>query len=357
MMIVLAMLPLSLSACNRHTEPPHEEHHKIVATSPQLKAVTRTERYVCQIHSQRHIDVKALEMGYLEEITVKEGQHVKAGDVLFKVRPILYESKLAAEKAEARLAQIEFNNTKTLLEKNVVSQQKLLLLEAKLDKANAKAQLAAAELGFATVRAPFDGIIDRLLRQQGTLVQEGEILTTLSDNSLMWVYFNVPEREYFEYKASHDQEKGLLIELELANHQKFTQNASNLVIESVFNNQIGVIPFRADFPNPDRLLRQGQTGTVLISRVQNEAIVIPQRAVFEVLDKQYVYVIDKDDVVHQREIDPDYELEDIYVLKSGLGVDDRIVLEGARQVRDGDKIEYEDRRAEEVVAQLKYHAE
>src|SRR4029079_8179044 len=227
-------------------EPPHEEHHKIVATSPQLKAVTRTERYVCQIHSQRHIDVKALEMGYLEEITVKEGQHVKAGDVLFKVRPILYESKLAAEKAEARLAQIEFNNTKTLLEKNVVSQQKLLLLEAKLDKANAKAQWAAAELGFATVRAPFDGIIDRLLRQQGTLVQEGEILTTLSDNSLMWVYFNVPEREYFEYKASKDQEKGLQIELELANHEKFIQNASNLVIESVFNNQIGVIPFRAD---------------------------------------------------------------------------------------------------------------
>jgi membrane fusion protein, multidrug efflux system len=217
--------------------------------------------------------------------------------------------------------------------------------------------LAAAELGFATVRAPFDGIIDRLLRQQGTLVQEGEILTTLSDNSLMWAYFNVRERDYLEYKASHDQEKGMLIELELANHEKFTQNASNLVIESVFNNQTGVIPFRADFPNPERLLRQGQTGTVLISRVQDEAIVIPQRAVFEILDKQYVYVIDKDDVAHQREIEPDYELEDIYVIKSGLAVDERIVLEGARQLHEGDKVEYEDRRAEEVVAQLKYHAE
>lgn len=355
--LLLALMSLPLSACSRHEEQHQEEHHKIVATSPQLKSVTRTERYVCQIHSQRHINVKAMEMGYLEEITVKEGQHVKAGDVLFKVRPILYETEFAAETAEANLAQIEFDNTKRLLEKNVVSQQKLLLLEAKLAKANARAKLAGAKLNFATIRAEFDGIIDRLRHQQGSLVREDEVLTTLSDNSVMWVYFNVPESQYLEYKSGSDKEKKLKIELELANHEKFGEAAKNLVIEAVFNNQIGVIPFRADFPNPDRLLVQGQTGTVLISRVQKDALVIPQRATFPILQKEYVYVIDKEDVVHQREIEKDYELEDVYVIKGGLSADDRIVLEGTRQIHDGDKVEYEDRQPEEVLAQLKNHAE
>jgi membrane fusion protein (multidrug efflux system) len=89
--------------------------------------------------------------------------------------------------------------------------------------------------------------------------------------------------------------------------------------------------------------------------VQKDAIVIPQRAVFEVLAKQYVYVVDKDDVAHQREITVQDELEDIYVLKDGLAVDEKIILEGGRQVRDGDKVEYEDREADKLA--YKYHAE
>ena len=149
----------------------------------------------------------------------------------------------------------------------------------------------------------------------------------------------------------------LKIELVLANGQKFEHLGKIGAIEADFNNETGNIPFRADFPNPDRLLRHGQTGTVLISRVQNDAIVIPQRATFEVLSKRYVYVVDNEDVVHQREIKYSNELDDIFVIKSGLGVNDKIVLEGLRQIRDGDKVEYEDRAAEQVAANLKYHAE
>ena len=194
----------------------------------------------------------------------------------------------------------------------------MLLLEAKLAKAQAKADLATAELNFATVKAPFDGIVDRLHHQQGSLVEEGEILTTLSDNSVMWVYFNVPEARYLEYMADLNQHKeDLKIELMLANGNKFDQIGKIGAIEADFNNENGNIPFRADFPNPDRLLRHGQTGTMLISRVQNDAIVIPQRATFEVLQKRYVYVVDKDDVAHQREIVIQNELEDLFVIKKG----------------------------------------
>jgi len=355
---LLALVCFSLPACSTHREEHHHEAHKILATTPQSKAITLTQEYVCQIHSQRHIQVRALEMGYLEAIKVKEGQPVKQEDLLFTVKPILYSSKLDAEKAEVELAQLEYAYTEKLHQDKVVSKNEVKLLEAKLAKAKAKMNIAAAELDFATVKAPFDGIIDRLQLQQGSLVQEGEVLTTLSDNSVMWVYFNVPEARYLEYMAELNQHKDeLQVELVLADHTKFSQAGKIGAIEADFNNQTGNIKFRADFPNPDRLLRHGQTGTVLISRVQHDAVVIPQRAVFEVLAKQYVYVVDKDDVAHQREITVQDELEDIYVLKSGLGVDEKIVLEGIRQIRDGDKVEYEDRHAEQVAANLKYHAE
>jgi membrane fusion protein (multidrug efflux system) len=329
-----------------------------VATSPQSKAVTITEQYVCQIHSKRHIKVRALEMGYLEEITVKEGQQVNAGDVMFKVIPTLYQAKLDAEQAEAHVAQLKYKYTKKLVQDKVVSANELALVDAERAKAEAKANQALAELNFASIKAPFDGIIDRLKQQQGSLVEEGEILTTLSDNSLMWVYFNVPEARYFEYMADLKQKKdGMKIELMLANGQKFDQPGKIGAIEADFNNETGNIPFRVDFPNPERLLRHGQTGTVLIHRVVNDALVIPQRATFENLAKRYVYVLDKDDVAHQREIVVANELEDVFVIKEGLDVNDRIVLEGTRQIRDGEKVECEDRRPEEVVAQLKYPAE
>lgn len=356
--LAMALISLALPACNNAPPEHHHEAHKILATNPQSKPVTLVQQYVCQIRSQRHIEVRALEMGYLEVIPVKEGQSVKQDDLLFTVKPILYKSKLDAENAEAQLAQLEYDYTKKLFEDKVVSKQEVALLAAKLAKAQAKAQLAAAELDFATVKAPFDGIIDRLQLMQGSLVQEGEVLTTLSDNSVMWVYFNVPEARYLEYMNELRQHKDeLQIELVLADHSKFNQIGKIGAIEADFNNKTGNIKFRADFPNPDRLLRHGQTGTILVSRVQNDAIVIPQRAVFEVLAKRYVYVVDKDDVAHQREIEVQDELEDVYVLKSGVGVDEKIVLEGIRQVRDGDKVEYEDRDAQKVAENYKNHAE
>jgi membrane fusion protein, multidrug efflux system len=356
LLVILAPLTaLCFSACN-HVEEQHHEAHTITATMPQKTAVTLTQPYVCQIHSQRHIKVRALEMGYLEEIRVKEGQQVKKGDVLFTVIPILYQKKAEAEKAEANLAQLQFKYTQKLAADKVVSDNEVLLRQAELQKADAKADLAKAELDFATVKAPFDGIIDRLHLQQGSLVEEGEVLTTLSDNSLMWVYFNVPEKRYLEYMQDPHKDE-LKIELMLASGKKFENVGKIGAIEADFNNETGNIPFRADFANPDRLLRHGQTGTVMISRVQNDALVIPQRATFEVLAKRYVFVIDKDDIVHQREITYSNELDDIFVIDKGLEPGDKIVLEGLRQVKDGDKVEYEDRASEQVASHLKYHAE
>jgi membrane fusion protein (multidrug efflux system) len=345
----------------KHEEQPHQEHQTIVVTSPKAMDVVITQPYVCQIHSQRHIDVCALENGYLQGISVREGQAVKKGDVMFKIVPILYQAKYEAEKAEARLAELEFNNTRKLFENKgqaIVSENEVLLFQAKLAKAQAKVKQAEAELNFTEVRAPFDGIVDRQHEQLGSLIKEGEFLTTLSDNSVMWVYFNVPEADYLEYMAASDRDKqDQKIELVLANGNKFPHTGKIGAIEAQFNNETGNIAFRADFPNPEGLLRHGQTGTVLIHRTLHNALVIPQRATFEILANLYVWVVGEDHVAHQREIVIQNEMEDIYVIKSGLDVKDKIVLEGGRQVRDGEKVEYEFRSPEEVMANQKNHAE
>src|SRR5690606_15639770 len=134
--------------------------------------------------------------------------------------------------------------------------------------------------------------------QEGSLIEEGDMLTTVSDNSVMWVYFNVPEADYLEFKAAQDLHGGgdpqrlrlprSKCELQLANGKLFRQPAAeNITVESTFDNETGNIQFRADFPNPNGLLRHGQTGTLLLSSTLTDAIVIPQRSTFEILDKQY----------------------------------------------------------------------
>ncbi len=377
--IVLALFSLSLPAChNTHAaDHQHEEHHKIVLTSPEAKDIIVTQQYVCQIHSQRNTDVCALQGGYLEAINIKEGQAVKEGDVMFQIMPVLYQARLDAEQAELQVAQIEYDTTKKLAEgdRPVVSQRDLATHAAKLAKAQANLAKAKAELAFATVRAPFDGIIDRQLKQQGSLIKEGEVLTNLSDNSVMWVHFNVPEANYLKDMAvlAHEMKlnpnatsqevlvemnRTAKLELMLANGKKFPHPGKFGSLGGKFNNETGNTDYRADFPNPERLLRHGQTGTLLIHRTLHNAIVIPQRAVFEVLDKQYVYVVGADNVVHQRLITVQDEMDDIFIIKSGLSVHDKIVLEGVRQVHEGEKVsDTEFRSPEEALANQKNHAE
>ncbi|WP_425618123.1 efflux RND transporter periplasmic adaptor subunit [Anatilimnocola sp. NA78] len=372
--VLLALVVTFQSGCSSHSDSHEASHaeshsggehaHTILVTSAAKKEVISTQQYVCQIHSCQHIEVRALEGGYLQEIRIKEGQTVKKGDLLFKILPALFEAKLATEVAEVERSQIEFDNAKNLSDKGIVSPQELALKKAELAKAQAKVMLAKAELNFTNITAPFDGIVDRQRSQLGSLIEEGDVLTTLSDNSHMWVYFNVPESRYIEYKTDLDMAKAegkdehhLTIELKLANGQKFSEQGKIGAIEADFNNTTGNIAFRADFPNPGGLLRNGQTGTILIHRTLNDAIVIPQRATYEILAKQYAYVVDADNVVHQRDITVESEQDDIFVIKDGIREGEKLVLEGIRQVRDGDKVEFEFRTPEQVLGKLKFHAE
>jgi membrane fusion protein (multidrug efflux system) len=363
--IGLALVSLSLSGCERAAEAHTAEvEQNIVATSPLKKDIITTQQYVCQIHSRRHIEICALERGYLQQIEVKEGQKVEEGQSMFKIVPIIYQARLDSDLAEAELAKIEYVNTKSLYDQKVrgqsiVAKPEVAIAQAKLQRAEAQVKLARAELNFADIKAPFDGIMDRLMQQQGSLIEEGDVLTTLSDNEVMWVYFNVPEARYLEYMAAGEDEKASeVVELQLANGDKFPEPGKIAAIEAQFNNENGNIAFRADFSNPKHLLRHGQTGNILIHRKVNDAILIPQRAVFEVLDQLYVFVVDKDGTVRQREISVAGEQEDIFIIKSGLDVNDKFILEGVREVHNGQKLEkYEFQKPTEALSNLKYHAE
>ena len=340
----------------------HEGHarHKIITTTAIAKDVTITEQFVCQIHSRRHIDLKSLEDGYLEAIEIKEGQMVKKGDVLFTILPTMYNAQLKADLAEAELARVEFDNTRKLVLQGVVSDQELKMAKARVSKALAKVKMAKAELDFASIKAPFDGMIDRLMEQEGSFIEAGEMLTTISDNDVMWVYYNVPEAKYLEFQEATNQGRdidSLDFKLKLANHKIFPQSGKFGTIEGEFDNTTGNIKFRTDFPNPDRMLRHGQTGSVLVSQNLSDAVVIPQRATYEILADRFVFVVGDDCVVKQRKIKILHENEDIFVIESGLEAGEKIIFEGIRQVKDGDKIECEDKRPEELLKDLKFHAE
>jgi membrane fusion protein, multidrug efflux system len=292
--LILRLIALDLPVGNAYGQQAQDDARKITVAVVQSKSATITQRYLCRINSHRHIEVRSPTDGYIAASPIKMGQDVKRGDLLLQVGPTTDERKPFAENR---------------------------------DKA-------------VSINAPFDGLVGRLPRQRGSFVLKGETLTTLSDNSLMWVYFNVPETNYLEYMAGRNRGKDEWpIELILADGSKFNQVGKIGAIEAMFNSETGDIAFRADFPNPDRLLRHGQTGTVLIHQVLNDAAVIPQRATFEINDKRYVYVVDEDHLAHRREVVIQNVTEDLFVVKQGVGVGDRIVLEGVRLVGDGDKVE------------------
>lgn len=355
-MVKLFIACYVLISCNPHKEH-HKENIKFKITSPIKKDTVITKDYVCQIHAIRHIELRALEKGYLQKIWVDEGQFIKKGQPMFKIMPNVYEAELNKAKAEADVASIEYNNTKLLAKSNIVSPNELAMSKAKYEKANAEVLMAKTHLGFTNINAPFTGIMDHFHVREGSLLDEGELLTTLSDNSKMWVYFNVPEAEYLDYMMNGKKDQSKEVFLMLANNKEFNQKGIVETIEGEFNNETGNIAFRATFPNPDKILRHGETGSILMKLPLKDALIIPQKATFEVLDKKFVFVLDKENKVHQREITIEEELPHLFVVKEGLDETDKFILDGIRLVKEGEEVTYDFLNPKEVITSLDLYAE
>ena len=337
-----------------------EEKKEIVTysvTSPLMVDTSFTKEYVSQIRAVRDIEIRSQEKGFLQNIYVDEGQYVKAGQLLFRIMPKMYETEALKAEAEVKAAEVELLNTQSLADKDIVSKNELAMAKAKLAGANAGHSLAKIHLSFTEIRAPFSGYIDRIPKKLGSLIDEGELLTTLSDNSDVYAYFNLSEPEYLSYQEDKKGRADTHVNLLLANNNVLKYKGEVQTVESEFENETGNIAFRARFPNPDGLLRNGETGKVLMKIPLKNTLVIPQKATYEVQDKIYVFVVSKDNVIHSQLIAIRGELPDLYVVESGLGKDDKILLEGIQNVKDGDKIKFKFENPTEVAANLKLKAE
>ncbi|WP_449397610.1 efflux RND transporter periplasmic adaptor subunit [Chryseobacterium wanjuense] len=312
---------------------------------------------MAQIRSINHIELRAQEKGYIQGIYVDEGQFVHKGQLLFKIMPNLYESDVNRAKAEAKYAEIEYQNTRNLAAKDIVAPQEMAMAKARYEKAKAELASTNTHLGFTEIRAPFTGIVGRLHVRKGSLVDDGELITELSDNSKMWVYFNVPEAEYLNQMSDRTTNDPMHVRLRMANGKEFIQDGVVETIESDFDNETGNIAYRATFPNPKGLLRYGETGNVVITSPYANALMIPQKATFEELEKKYVYVITKDNKVKAREIKIAAELPHLYVVASGLGKDERILLDGLRMVQENQTISSKYQTPEKVMSNLDLYAE
>ena len=348
---------LYATSCSSKKEEKAEEP-KFLVTSPAQMDTMVYKDYVCQIHATSHIEIRSQEKGYLQHIYVDEGQYVKKGQRMFQIMPVLYEAEREKAKAEVSFAEVEYQNTKSLADKNVVSKNELAMAKAKLDQAKAELNLAQAHLAFTDIKAPFDGFMDRFQERLGSLIDEGALLTTLSDNSKMWVYFNVPEAEYLDYAMRAKKQGQQKVKLLMANNALFAHEGIVETIEADFNNETGNIAFRATFPNPGHMLRHGETGTVLMPVSLKNALIIPQKATFDILDKKYVYVVDEKGVLTTRQITVGVEMPHLYTVTSGLAVNDKILLEGLGKVKNNEKIEYEFEPFQKALSDLNnLHAE
>lgn len=310
--------------------------------------------YVADIQAVKNVEVRARVQGFLEKIFVDEGQEVKKGQPMFQINDLEYKTELAKAKAsvssamaEAKAAELELGRTKILVEKNVIAKteyelaiSKVNAAKAKIDEALSVQTSAETKLSYTFIKAPFDGIIDRIPLKMGSLIDPGALLTTISDVHNVFAYFNISENEYLQYRKS--VAKGLKedrpINLLLADGSQYGYPGKIETSDGEFNENTGAIAFRARFPNPNKLLKHGASGKARLTTAVNNAIIIPQKATFEIQDKTFVFIVDKDNIIQMRAFKPGRRVAQYYIVESGLKPGETIVYEGVQNIRQGSKI-------------------
>ena len=328
---------MSLLACQTK-KTSKEEVERFIVTNPLVTDTSFIKEYVAEIQSIQNVEIRAKVKGFIESIKVDEGQKVKAGQLLFTIRPREYEVELLKARAEVKKAEVEAQNAKVLADKNIVSKSELTMALAKLEGAKAEEQMAELYVSYTQIRAPYDGIVDRLKFKVGSLIDEGTLLTSLSNNKEVYAYFNVSELEYLDF-ATKQQNKKNVATLLLANGQAHQYKGSIETIEGEFDKNTGTVAFRAKFPNPTYLLKHGETGRVQLKLDLSNALIIPQKSTYELQDKTYVFVVDQNNVVQSRLITIKQKLPNIYVVDTGLLPKDKIIFEGVQSAKEDEKVE------------------
>ncbi len=358
-----------ISACSKNNQQSEEEKEdKYLVINPIIKSTTQKNEYVAEINAKQNVEIRTKIKGFVEKVYVDEGQNVRSGQLLFTINNILYHQELTKSQAlvkiteaELKAIQIERENSKKLFDKNIVSKAEMDLAQARVDAAKAKVAEAKSEeerakmnISFSQIKAPFDGIINRIPHKMGSLLEEGTLLTTISNNAEVYTYFNVSEKDYLDLVTGKQDGAQTSVTLMLANGMEYPFKGIIETGESEFDKSTGNIAFRAKFPNPERLLKHGGSGKIILNTPVSNAIHIPQKSTFEVQDKLYVYVVNAKGEVEQRSISPAFRIPHYYIVEENITPQDRILLEGIQSVKSGDKIKVDlisKEKAEELINQ------
>lgn len=351
---LVAGLMLLLGACSGGAKKDEVKADKFPAVFPLVTDTFLINEYVADIEAEKNVEVRLRVSGFLDRIYVKEGQEVQKGQPLFYINDAEYRTHLASmkallasAKAEVDMAEVEQIRVRSLVSKNILSKSeedvansKLAAAKAKVEEAASKVSFADIQLSYTEVRAPFHGVIDRIPLKMGSLANEGDLLTTISDINGIYAYFHISENEYlsiFQNKWVNNAE----VELILANGTIYPQRGKIETAESEIDEKTGSIAFKAFFANPDKLIKHGATGKLRISVPAQNVMLIPQKCIFEQQDKNYVYVPGADNKVQLKSIKTGRRLGNYTVVTSGLNPDDRVILEGIQLIRAGDEVETE----------------
>jgi len=310
--------------------------------------------YVANIQALQNTEIRSRIHGFLEDILVDEGKPVKKGQALFQLSTselVIGESKAQASVdislAEAKTAELEVERVSVLVSKKVITQTELDLVKAKLRAAEAKVSEARAikaeaklKMGYAIIRAPFDGIVNRLPLKKGSLIEEGMMLTSITDIRSVFAYFSVSENEYLRFnRIKNISNQGFdSVSLILSDGSPYKFAGIIETMNGEIDPSTGSLTFRAKFTNPQGLLKHGATGKVVLQADVNNSLLVPQKSTFEIQDRSYVFIVDKDNVIRQKVFEYTTRLGQFYLVKAGLKKGDQIVYEGIQNLREGTKI-------------------
>ncbi|GAA3965427.1 efflux RND transporter periplasmic adaptor subunit [Mucilaginibacter dorajii] len=357
--IPLALLALTLYGCSpkpqtQQAPPPPSLPVAAIASGTQ----TTYQEYPASIEGTVNVEVRPQVSGTLDKVFVDEGAFVSAGEPIFKINEQPYRAalnnslaSLHAAEAAAGNAQLEVDKLTPLVENKVVSDYQLKTAKAayQVAKANiesAKANVATAQInvGYTLIKAPVSGYIGRLLKKQGSLVtpQDVEALTQLSDVHDVHVYFSLGEKDFISFKEQYpgetlkDKLKRLpSVSLLLADGSEYAKQGKIDVIDGQFDKNTGAITIRANFANPQGLLRAGNTGKIRLSLQHTDALIVPESATVEMQDKVFVFAVADSNKVKKVPINIIGKSGENYLVKDGLKVGDQIVLSGMDHLMEG----------------------
>lgn len=355
---MFAAATMLLASCGGGGGRPSFGDNEFPVTTVGAQSTTMQTTFPAVIKGVQDVEIHPKVQGFITQVNVKEGQTVSAGQVLFVLDNVTYQAQVRQAQASVNTAEaacntakLSFENSQKLHENGVIGDFELQSATNQYEQAKASLSLAQASLASAKemlsycfVKSPAAGVVGSLPYKVGTLVSANNTLTTVSNISSMEVYFSMTEKDVLEMGKSTGGLNGAIkdmpaVQLKLADGTLYGLEGTVTKMSGVIDAATGSVQMIAVFQNPEKLLKSGGSGTIVIPHSNNDAIIIPQSCVSEVQDKLFVYLLDKDNKVKYTEIKVDPQNDgNNYIVTEGLKLGDKFVTNGITKLTDGMEI-------------------